>query len=68
MEGFLKLRTVFDDPTVDGGVIDVHPTLLHEFLDVACAERVHQIPPNPHENDLFGKMRTFETDYHHLAP
>src|SRR4029434_4761187 len=32
------------------------------------AQRVRQIPPDSHQNDLFGKMRTLETDRHRLAP
>jgi len=64
----LELWTVFHHPTIDRGMIDVNPTLLHEFLDMTRAERVGQIPPAPQENDLWGEMRTFETDRHCLAP
>jgi hypothetical protein len=35
VECLLQLRAVFDDPPVDRGVIDVNPTFLHEFFDVA---------------------------------
>src|SRR6266568_4687072 len=65
---FLQQRAILDSPPVDRGVIDVHPAFLHEFLNVACAQRVRHIPANPHENDLFGKMGTLKTDRHRLSP
>jgi hypothetical protein len=37
LKRFLQQRTLVDDPTVDGGVIQLHPAFFHEFLDVACA-------------------------------
>jgi hypothetical protein len=38
-----ELRTIFDHPTVDGGMIDVDATLLHEFFDMTSAQRVREI-------------------------
>src|SRR5215470_13623239 len=61
-------RTIFDGPPVDGGVIDINPTFCHEFLDMACAERIRHIPPHPHENDLFGEMGPLKTDRHRRSP
>jgi site-specific DNA recombinase len=55
-------RAILDSPPVDGGVIDVNPTFFHEFLDVACAQRVRDIPVHPHENDLWGEMGPLKTD------
>src|SRR5437870_8364062 len=49
-------------------MINVHPTFLHEFLDVACAQRVRHIPAHPHENDFFREMGTLKTDRHRLSP
>jgi len=37
MKGFLQLGAIFDDPAVDGGVIDLHPTFCHEFFDMTRA-------------------------------
>jgi hypothetical protein len=55
-------RAILDGPPVDGGVIDVHPTFFHEFLDVAGAQRVRDIPAHPHQNDLLGEMGPLKTD------
>jgi len=52
MKRLLELGALFDDPSINGGVIHLHPALLHEFFDVARAQRVRQVPTNPHENDL----------------
>jgi hypothetical protein len=40
VERFFELRAVFDDPAVNGGVIQLYPTFLHEFFDVARAQGV----------------------------
>src|SRR5215467_8997282 len=61
-------RTIFDGPPVDGGVIDVHPTFFHEFLDVTGAQRVCDIPAHPHENDLLREMSPLKTDCHRRSP
>jgi hypothetical protein len=58
----LQQRAILDSPPVNGGVIDVNPTLCHEFLDVAGAQRVRDIPAHPHENDLWGEMSSLKTD------
>src|SRR4030095_5943504 len=68
MKRLLELGAIFDDPSVNGGVIHLHPALLHEFFDVARAQRVRQVPTNPHENDLWGEMGSFETDRHRRSP
>ena len=68
MEGFLQLRALFDDPAVHRGVIHVAPTFLHEFFDVARAERVRDIPVHTHQDNLLGEMGPFETDRHRRAP
>ena len=39
-----------------------------EFFDMARAQRVRQVPTNPHENDLWGEMGSFETDRHRRSP
>src|SRR5713101_3680451 len=60
---FFQQGALFDHPAVDGGVIQLDPSFCHEFFDVARAQRVRQIPPDAHENDLFGEMRPLETDH-----
>ena len=35
---------------------------------VTRAQRVRDIPTDPHQNDLCGKMRPGETDCHRLSP
>ena len=56
MKRLFQQRAIFAGPPVDGGVIDVNPTFFHEFFDVARAQRVRQVPTNPHENNLWGEM------------
>src|SRR5215831_5078568 len=68
VKGFLELGAIFDHPPVNGGVVHVNPTFFHEFLDVACAQRVRHIPAHPHENDLWGEMGPFEADRHGPSP
>src|SRR5262249_17109071 len=63
-----ELRAIFDDPPVNGGVIHLYPPFLHEFFDMARAQRIRHIPADPHHNDLWGEMRPFETDSHRRAP
>src|SRR5262249_54988251 len=68
MERLFEEGTILDDPPVDGRMIHLHPTFFHEFLDMACAQRIRHIPPHPHENDLFGEMGTLKTDRHRRSP
>src|SRR5262249_16428087 len=64
MKRLLELGAIFDDPSVNGGVIHLHPPFLHEFFDMARAQRVRHIPADPHQNNLWGEMGTFEIDRH----
>jgi hypothetical protein len=68
MEGLLELRAIFDDPPVNGGVIHVDPTFLHEFFDMARAQGVGDIPADSHENNVLREMGPFEADRHRLSP
>jgi hypothetical protein len=43
MKRVFQQRAIFDDPPVDRGVIDVNPTFLHAFFDVARAQGVGHI-------------------------
>jgi len=47
MKGFLALRALFDHPPIDGGVIHVYSTFLHECFDVTRAQRIRHIPADP---------------------
>jgi hypothetical protein len=40
----------------------------HEFFDVAGAQGRGQIPPDPHENDLWGEIGLLTTDRHRRLP
>jgi hypothetical protein len=55
-----QLRTVFDHPPVNGGVIHVDIALEHEFFDVARAQRVGHIASDAPQNDFLWDMGTFE--------
>src|SRR5439155_12825418 len=68
MQRFFQQGAIFDDPSINGGVIQLHPAFFHEFFDVACAQGIRQIPPDAHENDLLRKMRPLETDRHRRTP
>jgi hypothetical protein len=56
VKGFFQQGAIFDDPAIDGRMIQLHPPFGHEFFDVERAERKGHIPTDTHENDLFGKM------------
>ena len=60
MKRLLELGALCDDPSVHGGVIHLHPPFLHEFFNMARAQRVRHIPEDPHQNNLWGEMGTFE--------
>src|SRR5262249_7483495 len=68
MKRFLQLGAIFDDPAVDGGVIHLYPTFLHEFFDMASTQRIRHIPADSHQNSLWGEMRSFEADRHVSLP
>ena len=68
MKRLLQLGTVLDDPPVNGRVIHVYPPCEHGFFDMARAQRIGQILADPHQNDLWGEMRPFETDRHRRSP
>jgi hypothetical protein len=40
VECFLELRTVLDHPAVNRGVIELDAPFLHQFFDMARAQRV----------------------------
>jgi hypothetical protein len=52
MKRLLQLGAVFDDPAVNGGVIHLYPTFLHEFFDMARAQWIRHIPADSHQNNL----------------
>jgi len=43
-------------------------TLFHEFFHMPIAQGIRDIPPDPHQNDVLGKMGPLETDRHGRAP
>jgi len=56
MKLLLQLRAVFDDLTVDSGVIRVDTTFEHEFFDMARAQGIRHIPADTGENDILWNM------------
>jgi hypothetical protein len=60
VERLFELGAIFDDSPVNGGVIHLHPTFLHAFFDMACAQGIRHIPADSHQNNLAGEMRSFE--------
>ena len=49
---FVELWGIALDPAVARGVVHLQSPFSHQFLQVAIAERVAQIPPDTEENDL----------------
>jgi hypothetical protein len=47
-------------------VVNRHAALLHQFFDVAIAQRIRHIPAHAHEHDVLRKMGPFEA-YRHLS-
>ena len=45
-KGFFDARCIMHDPALNGTVIYSVATLLHQFLQVAIAERISDIPPD----------------------
>jgi hypothetical protein len=52
----------------DGRMVDRHPSFLHEFFDVACAQGVGDIPADPSQNDLRWEMGPLEAHSPGLLP
>src|SRR5438876_8705387 len=63
MKRLFQLGTVFHDPALDGGVVDRHATLLHEFFDMPIAQRVGDIPPHTDQDNVRGEMGALEADH-----
>src|SRR4030095_2900502 len=68
MKRLFELWTIFDDPPINGGVIHLHSPFLHEFFDMARAQRVRHIPADAHENDVWWEMSPFEAYGHRRSP
>lgn len=52
-----------DDPALNGTVINGIASLLHQFFQVAVAERIGHVPADALENDILLVMAAFETDH-----
>ena len=47
--------TIFHDPALDGRVVDRHPTLFHQFFDMAITQGICHVPADTDQNNLLGK-------------
>ena len=56
----LQFRSIPLDPSPDGDVIHLEPTLGQKLLDVAVRKREAQIPADRQENDLWFKLAPLE--------
>jgi hypothetical protein len=56
----LDLRSIALNPTEDRGWVDVDPTLLHHFGQIAIADAVCAVPVHPQKNDLGRKATALE--------
>src|SRR5262245_50346890 len=68
MKRLFELWTIFDDPPIHGGVIHLHSPFLHEFFNMARAQRVRHIPADAHEHDVWWEMSPFEAYGHRRSP
>ena len=50
------------------GMINLHTTLSHHFLDLPVADRICHIPADAPQDDIPLKMAALELDRHLLAP
>src|SRR5262245_42354842 len=66
-ELLVKLRRILDDPSIEGGMIDRHPSLTHHLLELAIGNWIRYVPPHPPQNDVPLKLTAFEVD-HTAAP
>jgi hypothetical protein len=49
-------------------VIHLHPTFLHEFFDMARAQRIRHIPADACQNNILWKVGSLEAHGHGLSP
>ena len=63
VENLLQLKCVVNDPTIDGAVVNLETTLLHDFLDIPIAERIHQVPADRLQDHIVVKMSSLEADH-----
>ena len=68
VECLFKLWTGLHPPTIHRRVVNRNPPFLYEFFGMACAQRVRETPTAPHEDELWGELRTLEPDRYRLAP
>src|SRR5262249_45445296 len=68
MERLLELRAICDDPPVNGGVIHLNPTFLHELFDMARTQRIRHIPADAGQSNLLWKVGSLEAHSHGLSP
>src|SRR4029453_9950035 len=62
-ERFLKLRGVFDDPAIEGGMIHGHTPLAHHLLELPIRNRIGDVPSHAPQNDFSLKLTAFEVDH-----
>jgi hypothetical protein len=68
MKGFFEQGTVFHDPALECCVVHGHAAFLHQLFDMPVTQRIRHIPPDTHENDLFGEMGSFEAYRQDCSP
>ena len=68
VERLFERRAVCDHPPVDGRVIHVDPTFLHECFDMARAQWIRHRPADAGQHNLLGKVGTFAAHRHGRAP
>src|SRR5262245_55267819 len=68
MERLFQRRTVFDDPALDRGVIDLYAALFHQFFDMPIAQEIRDIPAHTHQDNILGEMDSLEAHRHHRSP
>jgi hypothetical protein len=59
----IQQRDVFDDPTIERGMVDLDAALFHHFLELPIADRIGHIPADAPQDYLTLKMAAFELNH-----
>jgi hypothetical protein len=65
VELLIQQGSIFDDPTIERGMVDLDAALFHHLLEFSIADRIGDIPPDTPQNHVTFETAAFEFD--HLA-
>jgi hypothetical protein len=65
---FRDLPGVPHDPSVERRMVNLHPTLRHDLLEVAVQHPVSQVEEDSMQDDVLWEVSALERDRHHVLP